>query len=190
MVERLLASSPFEFRRAGEDERDLCYRLRGDAVVERGWRTREELPDGVERDEYDDRAVHVLGWDGPTPMSTGRIVLPPGLPTEDACGLRVEPVGRVVDVGRMCVASSHQGLEHAAFVGLLCALYLQVRELGFDVACGMMSPAARSLVGLLGLRLEPLGPERPYWDEPRAPVRFSLLAGLPTGTPARGAVPT
>jgi hypothetical protein len=184
MVRRVLASSPFVFRLAESDERETCFRLRGDAVVQRGWRARADLQDGVERDAYDDRALHVLGWDGPEPMSTGRIVLPPGLPTEDACGIRVAPAGRVVDVGRMCVAQSHQGLEHTAFIGLLCALYLQVRELGFDVACGMMSPSARSLVGLLGLRLELLGPQREYWNEPRAPVRFSLLTGQPDGPAA------
>ena len=41
----------------------------------------------------------------------------------------------------------------------------------------MMSARARVLVGHLGLRLEVLGPERTYWNEPRAPVRFSLMSG-------------
>lgn len=175
MVRRILATSPFTFRLAEAGERDLAYRLRGDAAVQQGWCAGADLPDGLERDGYDAGALHVLGWDGRTPMSTGRIVLPPGLPTERACGIVVEPAGRVVDVGRMCVAPSHQDLAHTAFVGLLCALYLQVRELGFTVACGMMSASARSLVRLLGLRLEALGPPRPYWNEQRAPVRFSLL---------------
>ena len=125
-------------------------------------------------------------------MSTGRVVLPPGLPTEDACGIAVGPAGRVVDVGRMCVARSHQSLEHAAFIGLLCRLYLVVREHGFQTACGMMSAPARFLAGHLGLQLELLGPERVYWNEPRAPVRFSLLRRVPVagraaaGSAARG----
>jgi hypothetical protein len=51
-----------------------------------------------------------------------------------------------------------------------------MRENGFRVACGMMSAQARSLVGLLGLRLEVLGPPRAHWNEPRAPVRFSLMS--------------
>jgi hypothetical protein len=176
MVTRTLGACPFKFRLATGREREIAYRLRAEAAVAHGWCTEEELPHGLEHDEYDERALQVLGWDGSTPMSTGRIVLPPGLPTEDACGIRVEPVGDVVDVGRMCVASSHQSLEHSAFAGLLCALYLQVRRLGFTSACGMMSPAARALVRLLGLRLEVLGPQQPYWNELRAPVRFSLMA--------------
>ena len=177
LVSRMLSRSPFDYRVAADDsEREIAYRLRAEAVLDRGWCTPDDLPDGRERDGYDDRAIHVVGWDGQVPMSTGRVVLPPGLPTEDACGIVVEPRGEVVDVGRMCVARSHQGLEHAAFIGLMCRLYLAMRENGFGVACGMMSAPARSLVGLMGLRLEILGPPREHWNEPRVPVRFSLMS--------------
>lgn len=177
LVTRLLSQSRFDYRvAAGESERETAYRLRGRAVLDRGWRSAEDLPGGMERDEYDDRAIHVIGWDGDMAMSTGRVVLPPRLPTEEACGIAVEPQGGVVDVGRMCVARSHQSLEHAAFIGLMCRLYLVVREHGFGVACGMMSAPARAMMRLFGLRLEVLGPEQAYWDEPRVPVRFSLLS--------------
>jgi hypothetical protein len=177
LVERMLAMSPFTYRLAADDaERDTAYRLRARAALSRRWRTPAELPDGRECDGYDARALHVIGWHEQTPMATGRIVLPPGLPTEEECGSVVEPAGEVVDVGRMCVAADYQGVEHAAFVGLMCALYAEIRRRGFPVACGMMSRPARSLVGQLGLRVETLGPERTYWREQRAPVRFSLLA--------------
>jgi len=177
LVSRMLSRSPFDYRLATDDsEREIAYRLRAEAVLDRGWATAGDLPDGMERDGYDDRAIQVIGWDGQVPMSTGRVVLPPGLPTEEACGIVVEPRGEVVDVGRMCVARSHQGLEHAAFIGLMARLYLAMRENGFGFACGMMSAPARSLVGLLGLRLEILGPPRAHWNEPRMPVRFSLLS--------------
>ena len=48
-----------------------------------------------------------------------------------------------------------------------------------------MSVPARALMGLFGLRLEILGPERTYWNESRAPVRFSLMsaAKLVAGAP-------
>jgi hypothetical protein len=177
LITRMLARSPFDYRVAVSDsEREIAYRLRGDAVIDRGWCTAGDLPGGMERDEYDDRAIHVIGWDGNIAMSTGRVVMPPGLPTEEACGIVVEPRGGVVDVGRMCVAPSYQSLEHAAFTGLMCRLYLVMREHGFRVACGMMSAPARSLMGLFGLQLEILGPERTYWNESRAPVRFSLMS--------------
>jgi len=177
LITRMLARSPFDYRVAAEDsEREIAYRLRGSAVLDRGWCTAGDLLDGVERDGYDDRAIQVIGWDGDVAMSTGRVVLPPGLPTEEACGIVVEPRGEVVDVGRMCVAPSHQSLEHAALIGLMCRLYLAMREHDFAVACGMMSVPARAMMGLFGLQLEILGPERTYWNEPRAPVRFSLMS--------------
>jgi len=177
LVTRMLSRSPFDYRvAADESEREVAYRLRGSAVLDRGWGTAADVPGGMERDEYDDHAIQVIGWDSDVAMSTGRVVLPPGLPTEAACGLVVEPRGGVVDVGRMCVAPSHQSLEHAALIGLMCRLYLAMREHGFRVACGMMSAPARSLMGLFGLQLEILGPERTYWNERRAPVRFSLMS--------------
>ena len=177
LITRMLARSPFDYRVAdGDSEREIAYRLRGGAVLDRGWCTASDLPGGMERDEYDDRAIQVIGWDGDVAMSTGRVVLPPGLPTEEACGIVVEPRGGVVDVGRMCVAPSHQSLEHAAFIGLMCRLYLVMRERGYRFACGMMSPPARAMMGLFGLQLEILGPERTYWNEPRAPLRFSLMS--------------
>ena len=180
LVTRILSRSPFDYRVAADaSEREIAFRLRGSAVIDRGWCTADDLPGGMERDEYDDRAIQVIGWDGDVAMSTGRVVLPPGLPTEEACGLVVEPRGRVVDVGRMCVARSHQSLEHAALIGLMCRLYLAMRERGFEVACGMMSAPARALMGLFGLRLEILGPER--WS---ASVHRSKPAGArPTCAP-------
>jgi len=187
LVTRMLSRSPFDYRVAADDsEREVAYRLRGSAVVGRGWCSAGDLPGGMERDEYDDRAIQVIGWDGDVAMSTGRVVLPPGLPTEEACGIVVEPRGGVVDVGRMCVARSHQGLEHAALIGLMCRLYLAMREHGFGVACGMMSAPARSLMGLFGLQLEILGPDRTYWNESRAPVRFSLMSATRLVAGAQG----
>jgi len=177
LVTRMLSRSRFDYRVAADDsECETAYRLRAAAVLDQGWCIESDLPGGMERDDFDDRAIQVIGWDNDVAMSTGRVVLPPGLPTEEACGIVVEPRGEVVDVGRMCVARSHQGLEHAALVGLMCRLYLVMRGHGFGVACGMMSAPARSLMGLLGLRLEILAPERTYWNEQRAPVRFSLMS--------------
>jgi hypothetical protein len=162
-------------------ERAIAYRIRYRAVVESGWAPAAALDAdwdaGLERDAYDDGAVHVVGWVDDEPVSAGRLVLPPGpLPTEDAWGIVVEPRGEVVDVGRMCVASSQQSHRHAAFVALLARLYLEMRAGGYEVACGAMSAPARSLVRLLGLRLEVIGEEREHWGELRAPVRFTLAA--------------
>jgi hypothetical protein len=178
LARKILARSGHRFTLADDETRDTAYRLRHEAVVEHGWyhESRDGCLDDRERDRYDVRAIHVLGWDGEQAIATGRLVPPPGtLPTEDACGLIVEPRGEVVDVGRMTVARSYQGPNHPVFLALLARLYLEVRARGFDVACGMMSPRARALVRMLGLRIEMLGDDRLYWGEPRAPVRFSVM---------------
>src|SRR5262249_37060421 len=92
LVSRMLSRSPFDYRLAADArERGVASGPRGEGVLDRGWGTADDLPDGMERDGYADRAVQVVGWDGQVPMSTGRVVLPPGLPTEEACGIVVEP---------------------------------------------------------------------------------------------------
>lgn len=40
------------------------YRIRAVASAAAGWARPGDLPDGRERDEFDDVAVQVLGWDG------------------------------------------------------------------------------------------------------------------------------
>jgi GNAT superfamily N-acetyltransferase len=179
LVARVLDGYGYQFTVAAtEEERATAYRIRHAAAVAAGW-----IPaaagGGLEHDEYDPVATLVVGHHDGRPVSTGRIVLPPArLPTEDACGLVVEPVGRVADVGRMAVVPEHQSRGHAAFVALMCRLYLEVRHAGLTTACGMMSAPARRLVRMFGLTLELLGEDRTYWHEPRAPVRFSLLLNV------------
>jgi hypothetical protein len=179
LVARTLAAFPFRFTVAEDDtERLVAYRLRQAAVIERGWSSPNEPAVGAEEDDYDNRAVQVIGWHDDTPVSTGRIVLPPGLlPTEEACGLRIEPRGGVVDVGRMVVAPSHRSPQGGAFVALMARLYLEVRKQGYIVACGMMAPDVRHLVRQLGVQLDVLGPDRLHWGELRAPIRFDVDAG-------------
>jgi hypothetical protein len=177
LVERVLSTYPYRFSvPATQADKEVGYRIRAEAVADAGWSSDDDMQE-FEQDEFDSKAVHILGWDGSEPICTGRLVLPPGpLPTEQACGLVVEPAGRVVDVGRMAVVRSRQSTEHAVFIALLCRLYREMRGRGYEVACGMMSRRARRVVQLLGLVLDELEPEREYWGELRAPVRFVLTA--------------
>ena len=176
LVGRVLATYPYRFTLVADDrDREVAYRIRYAAALDEGWIAARDCPDGLERDEHDATAVHVLGWDGSEAVSTGRLVFPPHpLPTEQVAGLVVEPRGRVADVGRMSVLPTYRSYRQAAFVALLCRLYLEMRAHGYDVACGLMSPRVRNLLRQLGLQLEVLGPDRTYWSEQRAPVRFAL----------------
>jgi hypothetical protein len=177
----VLATYPFRFTLATEEaDRRAAFRIRAAVVADAGWPV-EGVAGGLECDRFDSAAVHVLGWDATEAICTGRLVLPgEPLPTEQACGIVVEPAGRVVDVGRLSVLPSRRNVEHAVLVALLCRLYLEMRTRGFAVACGMMSLRARRLVRLLGLNLEELGAEREYWGQARAPVRFELVTNTTT----------
>jgi hypothetical protein len=174
LAQDIVNRSGLRFVVASDDAaRAVAYRLRYQAVIDQGWGTGDDYADGLEHDDYDRNAVHILAWDLQTPVATGRLVLPPGpLPTEDACGILVEPAGRVVDVGRMTVVRERQGPGHSGFIALLARLYLEVRVREFEFACGIMSARARSVLRLLGLPFELLAPEIQYWGESRAPVRF------------------
>ena len=56
LITRMLSRSPFDYRVATDDsERAVAYRLRAGAVIDRGWCAADDLPGGMERDEYDDR---------------------------------------------------------------------------------------------------------------------------------------
>src|SRR5262245_23288105 len=92
-------AAPIGYRLATSDaEREATFRLRCQAVIDRGWAPASDFPDSIERDEFDDIAIHVGGWAGDELAATGRIVLPANgwlLPTEKAFGLIVEPRGQV-----------------------------------------------------------------------------------------------
>ena len=173
LAERLVSSHPLQFTLAtSAKDRNAAFKLRHSAIVERGWSA--GTVDGHDRDVYDQCSLIVVGWHSGDAVASGRLVLPPGpLPTEVECGIVVAPAGRVVDVGRMVVASSHQAWHRGAFVALLAALYLEMRRQGYDVATGLMARDARALVRLLGLRLDVLGPEVITQGAARAPVRFA-----------------
>jgi hypothetical protein len=181
LVADILGRCGYRFTLADDDAaRELAYRLRYDAVIDQGWASAADLPAGRECDEFDPRAIHVLCWDDDRAVATGRVVLPPQpLPTEKACSITIEPRGQVADVGRMSVARSHQSHRHGVFLALLARLYVEVQQQGYEIACGLMSARARSMMRLLGLQLEVLGEERPHWGELRAPVRFSIAGDAP-----------
>jgi hypothetical protein len=175
VVASILARHPVRFAVADDPaSRRAALRLRHDAVVARGWNGH-TVREGIEEDEFDSRASLVVGWSEGRPVATGRIVLPPGaLPTEVECDLVAEPVGAVVDVGRMVVVPGERAWHRGTFVALLAALYGETRDMGYEIAVGMMARDVRALTRLLGLRLSVLGPDRLSLGELRAPVRFTL----------------
>lgn len=154
-------------------EREAVYRLRGRVVLERGWRSPEEFPDGRERDRYDDAALHAVGMRDGEPVATTRLVFPHThrlLPTEQAFDLVVTPSGGVVDVGRVIVARDVGQARRAVLWQLLSLLWLELRYRGFSRVCGANTTPAIHLYEAMGFAVTTLGPAREYWGERRFPI--------------------
>ena len=164
-------------------EREAVYRLRYSAVVERGWAAPAGFPAGLEQDSFDHRGLHVAAWDGDSLVGTLRVVFPaPGqvLPTEEGFSIRIEPQGQVVDVGRIAVARSHSDSRHRIFAGLMAYAWPEIPARGFYHVCGTANRSMLRLYQGVGYHVTPLGPLREYWGEMRQPVRFDLLASMPS----------
>ncbi|MDQ3809274.1 MAG: GNAT family N-acetyltransferase [Chloroflexota bacterium] len=170
----LARAAPVQFDAAASPtEKEAAYRLRLATVVEEGWATPSDFPDGLERDEFDDTAVHVLGRDGERLVAVARLVFPaPGraLPTEREFELSVAPVGGVVDIGRAIVVRDFRSAEHTLFGALLARCWLEIRTRGFHRLCGAASGPRLERYQQFGLPLRVLGPSRRYWGEDRYPV--------------------
>ena len=161
-----------------EAERIECYRLRYDAVVRRRWADPADYPDGLERDAYDDVALHLVGWLGDRLAATARLVLPrPGirLPTEEAFGDTIEPAGRVADLGRMTVAKDVRGGQNP-LVSLLALGWRTARENGALALCAALTRSMTRLYDALGIPVAVVGPPRRYWGRDRYPIVFDADA--------------
>jgi hypothetical protein len=165
----------FDLVRAAAD-REAVFRLRYEAVIERGWAAPDTMPDGLEHDADDEQAVLIGGWDGEQLVAAGRIIFPAPwrrLPVERVFDLTVKPGGRVVHVDRLCVARTHREPTHRVFGALIARCWQEVRAHGFDACCGIDSAAMVRVFKRVGLTLTPLGPPRPFWGERRSPMLFA-----------------
>ena len=134
------------------------------------------LPDALERDAYDDRALQLGAWRGNELVGTIRLVLPvPGrpLPTEEMFQIEIEPRGEVVDVRRLLIAPALRGdPDHRVWGGLVALAWQEARARGYSVLAGVVSDAELARCRALGLHTEMLGPARECLGEARRPVRF------------------
>lgn len=169
--------APIRFAPAQNDaERESVYRLRYRAVIDHGWLAPDALPEGLECDGYDARAIHIAAWDSATLAATSRVVLPtPGLrlPTEAAFDLRIEPLGKVADAGRFVVARAYSSMEHRLLAALVARTWLEIRAHGYsDVCAAFASPAMIRLYQRMNFGVTRLAPPRLCWGQERSPVRF------------------
>jgi N-acyl-L-homoserine lactone synthetase len=171
--------TPIQFKVAqNESERLAAYHLRYQAVIEHGWLQPQDLHESLEHDEYDDQAIHILAWDGETPVATCRLILPREglpLPTEVAFDIQVQPKGQVIDAGRFVVAHAYSSQEHLLLACLLARTWLEVRTLGFSRCCAAF--ASRGMLRVfsrMGFHYQVLAPSRFYWGRERYPLQFNV----------------
>lgn len=165
------------------DELEAAYRLRYEVVIQQGWVRPEEFCRGLELDQYDADAVHLLGWDGQKVVATTRLVFPApnrGLPTETEFDLRVEPPGQVVDGGRAIVDRAYSDYRHQIFAGLLGHSWFEIQARGYCYLCGAATSAMIRLCRSLGYQISVLGSGRQYWGAQRYPMRFDLPESVPS----------
>jgi N-acyl-L-homoserine lactone synthetase len=158
-------------------ELEAVFRLRYRISIEEGWRRPEDMPDGLERDEYDEEHVaQIAAWDGPRLAGTARVVYPSPdrpLPTEAAFGIVVPPRGRVVDAGRLIVAPEHRDGEHRILGGLAACIWNAMAARGFQWAAVAISQPMIEFTRALGFDVLTLGDPKRYWGEERFPARLT-----------------
>ncbi len=174
----IAAARPIEFRTArSASEREAVFRLRYRVAVESGWIRPETIPDGLERDHFDDVAVHITGWDGETLAATVRLVLPVPdgrLPTEEAFDVVIADRESVSDWGRTAVASEYRDVKHRVFWGLMSAAWLEGRLRGYHRVAGISSQGLIDRYREAGMAINVLGEPKWHWGE----LRYPMLAQI------------
>jgi N-acyl-L-homoserine lactone synthetase len=171
---------PIRFTRVDAPD-ELCriFRLRYDVVIERGWRTCDQLPDGMEKDAYDDDAVQLAAWDEGTLAATTRLIFPKAgqiLPTEATFNMQIDPVGRSVDVGRTIIAPAYRDArQHRLLRGMIALVWLEVTQRGFVDFCATLSAEMLARYHTVGFEFYALGEAKMHWGQPRFPCKFDLM---------------
>lgn len=174
---------PMRVAIATQDEMDEVFRLRLRCVLERGWAQAQNFSEGVEKDGFDDVAVHVVARDEGDIVGTCRLVFPePGrpLPTEEAFEIVIEPRGDVVDWGRLVVSGRYRGdARHVVSAALLARCWLEMSGRGYSIIGGAAARPIIEMYRSMGFEPEILGPPRFYWGEWRYPSRSVIALPRP-----------
>jgi N-acyl-L-homoserine lactone synthetase len=129
------------------------------------------FPDGMERDEFDEDAVQILGWDGPAPIATCRLIIPAPdrpLPLQKTFG-EMRNASQLVEWGRVSVDASLRGRGALIFMGLAARAWLSMRSRGFSTAIGVTPPRLLALFRALGFPVMVVGEARIHWGIERIP---------------------
>ena len=153
---------------------EAAQRLRGLAVLDRGWAQTTDLTDGREEDADDDRAVHILATLSDEPIGTCRLIYPEEgrlLPMEQVRGASRLP-NDAVEVGRVVVIHSVAREQRTVLTGLIGSAWLELRAHGHQHICGIVSAPMLRLFRRLGFVVHVVGPVVTTFGEERYPILF------------------
>jgi len=135
------------------------------------------FPEGMERDEFDADAVHIVAWSGAEAIATCRLVFPlphRPLPFESVFGPLGDAPGPMVELGRATVDSRLRGEGGRIFMGLAAQSWRAMRSRGLSTVVGVTTERLVALFRALGFPIVVSGAPRRHWGEERVPI---LCAG-------------
>ena len=170
LVER---AAPATIRRAAAPaDVTIAQRLRGAAMLERGWAVPETLADGRDEDDDDARAVHLLAFRGETPVGTCRLLYPTG----DADGSERD----AVFLGRIAVIDPDGRARRTVSAALIGRAWLEIRASGYCRIAGLTSAPMLRLLRWMGFVVRVTGPSVHSFGEDRVPMLFEPAEGHAT----------
>jgi N-acyl-L-homoserine lactone synthetase len=173
------AARPVTFRAAEAEERRAVFGLRARVVIERGWLSPSELPEGLERDRFDEAAMLVGGWLETTLVAAARLIWPgspDGSPLAAEFGIELPASYGIVHVDRICVAREHSDSSSRLAMALMCACWLECRTRGYCVVSGLNTAEVIRLYRRFGFTVQVIGDAKTYFGEERFPVLLDPLS--------------
>lgn len=152
----------------------MAQRLRGHAILSRGWAGPEDLIDGREVDADDARAVHLLAFRGETPVGTCRLLCPaPGRPLAlDGPSGETRLPEDAAHLGRIVVIDPEPHAGRSVAAALIGRAWLEVRAHGSCRIAGLASAPMLRLLRRMGFTVRVVGPPVHWFGEDRVPMLF------------------
>jgi predicted GNAT family N-acyltransferase len=158
------------------------YGMRHDFLVAIGFADPDQIAQRQEKDAYDDHAVHIAAKYAGSVVGTIRLIFPREgklLPMEADFGVRIEPVGGVVELGRLVVAREFRGDRHRVSSALLARAWIEMRSSDYSMCGGAVSREIIDLYERMGIAIEILGAPRMHWGKERFLCRWALSVPEP-----------
>lgn len=162
----------------GRREKDLAKRLRYKIFCEElKWIPSEDFPDGLETDEWDDAAVHLIAIREEKVFGTIRLIWPNplGLPIETEWSVSDEvKSSKPVEVSRFAVDNENNYLPHVISLSLIRAAFIHSIEKGVICWVAALDQVVWRMLRSLGIKFSPIGETKIYLGSRTVPGVLTL----------------